>query len=131
MFQKLLMTGGPSTSDFNKPSHGLKVCKLWLFPSNCDYFFWWTFIYKWKTILKCAIIPLQATVIDALNELLSELESRYVILHSESSCAWSMFFVIRNFYKIFFQHYLIIYLYYTAARASSLKLSQVIHAVGA
>ncbi|KAL9951985.1 hypothetical protein ACROYT_G044748 [Oculina patagonica] len=37
---KLLMAGGPSTSDFNKPTHGLK-----------------------------------ATVIDALNELLSELES--------------------------------------------------------
>ncbi|CAH3044422.1 unnamed protein product [Porites evermanni] len=37
---KLLMAGGPSTSDFNKPTHGLK-----------------------------------ATVIDALNELLTELES--------------------------------------------------------
>ncbi|PFX32201.1 translation initiation factor eIF-2B subunit beta-like [Stylophora pistillata] len=37
---KLLMAGGPSTSDFNKPAHGLK-----------------------------------ATVIDALNELLSEIES--------------------------------------------------------
>ncbi|XP_044169144.1 translation initiation factor eIF-2B subunit beta-like isoform X2 [Acropora millepora] len=37
---KLLMSGGPSTSDFNKPTHGLKI-----------------------------------TVIDALNELLTELES--------------------------------------------------------
>ena len=46
MFQKLLMTGGPSTSDFNKPSHGLKVCKMWLFPTNLDYryFFWLNFI---------------------------------------------------------------------------------------
>ena len=28
-FQKLLMAGGPSTSDFNKPTHGLKVLLLW------------------------------------------------------------------------------------------------------
>ena len=25
VFQKLLRAGGPSTSDFNKPTHGLKV----------------------------------------------------------------------------------------------------------
>lgn len=46
---KLLMAGGPSTSDFNKPTHGLK-----------------------------------ATVIDALNELLTELESSAYIIATQA-----------------------------------------------